>query len=270
MTTYSLNQSGDDIRRLQRALNEIQHLDLRVSGHLDRVTQSALQDYQRAHRCVEKDRYGAVYGEVSQEALREYIEDRFLTNGSVDRVAQGLLIDPAVLWAVVDVFSEGIGFHSNGSIITTFERHLFYSSIVNKLSKREADQLALKRPDICASSPGGYVGGKHELVRLNDARGYYNEEAIESGLFGLFSLPGAKYKACGHLNAMSLFEAINTSEEAQLKAFCMYMTTNSALHEALVRKDWTGFARRYYGASCESGNFGARLGNAYLTRKSMH
>jgi hypothetical protein len=268
MTTYSLNHSGEEIKRLQRALNEIQKLDLRVSGNFDKITQSALQEYQLSNRCTETDRWGVVYGESSQDSLREYIEDRFLTNRSVEKMANVLLIDSPMLWAVIDVFSDGIGFYNTGGIVTTFERHLFYGNIVSKLSRREANELAMKRPDICSSSPGGYIGGIRELQRLNDARAFFDEEAIESGLYGIFSLPGSKYKVCGHLNACSFFEAISLSEEAQLKALCHYIKSNNALHEALVRKDWTGFSRRYYGASCESGNFATRLANAYLTRKS--
>lgn len=269
MTTYSLNHSGEEIKRLQRALNEIQQLDLRVSGNFDKVTQSALQEYQLTKRCTETDRWGAVYGEGSQESLREYIEDRFLTDRCVERLAVDLTVEAAMLWAVVDIFTEGVGFYNTGGIVTTFERHLFYGNIAGKLSRREADALAMKRPDICSSSPGGYIGGVRELKRLNDARGFFDEEAIESGLYGLFSLPGSKYKVCGYLNACSFFEAICLSEEAQLKAFCAYIKTNNALHETLVRRDWTGFSRRYYGASCESGNFSVRLGNAYLARRSM-
>lgn len=264
MSTYSLHHHGEEIKLLQRALNEIDGLHLQTNGRMDSLTQYALGQYQNKHKIKETDKQGPVYGPESQYQLSSYISDRFITFGALDECARMLGVSGAVVKTLIEVLSTNHGFNTDGSLYVIFERHLFYHSIINNVSKQEAETLFNLNPHLCNPRPGGYIGGVKETERFERARVFHELEAITSTSYGLFLMPGARHALCGYDNARCFYESMRESERLQLKAFCTYLKNNSSLHECLVKQDWTSFSRRYYGSAGDSKNFGARLGNAYL------
>jgi peptidoglycan hydrolase-like protein with peptidoglycan-binding domain len=265
MRIFTLHQSGTAIRLLQRALNEILNTELLISGHFDQCTQSALEAYQLRYKLNERDRYGAVYGLETQSKIEGYIEDRFLTDAGYLQAAALLDVNVATTMMLAQVLSTQSGFLTKGELLTRFERHLFYANIQNSLGKEEADAMSIKRSDLCNPRPGFYEGGIREHRRLTDARAYHATAALKSASYGLFQLQGSRYLVCGYPSVESFYDSLAHSEKDQILAFCRLLKTDVAMHDALKRKDWEGFARRYYGGAYSQGDYGRRMGNAYLS-----
>jgi len=248
MTTYSLNQTHPDIKKLQRALNEILKIHLKPDGQLGRITQDAIMQYQSCNCFTETDKFGVCYGPITQAKIGPYIEKRFLTESDFIKAAAKLAVPVASVKAICEVEAKEFGFLDNGEPQTLFERHIFYKEIAKKLGVAVADKTSASRPDICNKQAGGYIGAAAELKRLSDACALFNEQGLMSASYGLFQICGFNYKTAGYKDVFSYYEAMRVSEDNQLDAVVNFILADSVLYKALLRQDWAEFALGYNGS----------------------
>ena len=265
MQTYTLNDTSPDIGKLQRYLNEHFSLEISVDGHLGKLTQSALQRYQDKFRITERNEEGAMYGPLTQYHAGLVINVKYLNEEDYARAADKAKLDIKVIKAVTQVEALGFGFYNNGLPVTLFERHIFYRQLVNLKGQMYADIVALNNSDICNKSPGGYLGGKLELERLEIAKNINETAALNSASYGLFQIMGFNHIQAGYKTVKEYYDAMRVSEDKQLDAFINYILNDKdkSLWKSLANKDFTAFAKEYNGPAYAKNRYDIKMKEAY-------
>ena len=91
-------------------------------------------------------------------------------------------VEPAILWAILRVETNGFGFLPSRRPVIRYERHVFH-----RLTDGKFD---LEYPDISNPVPGGYVGGGAEYARLDAASALDKEAAVQSTSWGVTPADG--------------------------------------------------------------------------------
>jgi hypothetical protein len=185
---------------------------------------------------------------------------RGITNQAFRIAAERLGCEIAAIQAVAEVESRGDGFLSDNRPKILFERHIF-----SRYSNRRFDA---KYPDISARSAGGYSGGSKEYSRLEKAYNLDPNAALMSASWGRFQIMGFNYKAAGFDSVEAYVEAAKQSEDNHLAAFVGFVEENG-LTEALRRKQWATFARKYNGPAYAKNQYDAKMAKAYEKYKKM-
>jgi hypothetical protein len=261
--TYSLHMTAPAIKLMQRALNEKTGRELGCDGNLGKITQDALSQYQLKAGTVESDAFGACYGPKTQAVLEPYIQKRFLNAQSILEAAASLGVEVASVKAILAVETKEFGFLPSGFPTILFERHKFYKALSQARGASFALSVSARRPDICNSLAGGYLGGKAEIKRLNEASAIDNACALASASWGLGQLMGFNYKMCGYDSVVAFTDAMKTSEPLQLKAIVSFIIADKTLHSALRAKNWPGVAASYNGSNYAVGGYHLKLAAAY-------
>jgi peptidoglycan hydrolase-like protein with peptidoglycan-binding domain len=265
MTTYSLNDNGNDVVKLQRYLNEVLVRDLKPDGVLGKVTQAALKQLQDKLNIVEKDPDGPVYGPITQSKILGFINKKYLNEEDYVKAASKCRLEVNIIKTVTSVEALEFGFFSNGLPVTLFERHKFYSYLCKNRGDDFANKIAARNPDICDPTAGGYVGGKSELQRLERARSIDETCALLSASYGLFQIMGFNYAQAGYKSVKEYYDAICFSEDKQLDAFVNYLLLDKdkSLLNNLKKKDFTAFAKEYNGPGYKKNNYDTKMMKAY-------
>lgn len=245
---YGLYDTADEIKYLQRFLNETFSLHLKVDGNIGKITQSVIGDYQEKLGIVEENELGVCYGEKTQEACAKFIEFRYLQEKDYVIAADMLKVDVATIKAFAKTESKEFGFLDNGGIVLLFERHKFYKYLIQSKGNAVATKTAALYPDICNPKPGGYVGGAGEKKRLDRAISIDKIAALKSASYGLYQICGFNYASCGFTSVVEFVDYMNAGEDNQLFAFCRFILADKYLHKALQNRDWPNVARMYNGA----------------------
>ncbi len=119
-----------------------------------------------------------------------------------------------------------------------------------------------------AKIPSGLSGyALQEWTALTNAR-KKNADAADMGTYwGMFQIGGFNYKLCGCQSVEEMVEKICDSEFSQLEMFAVFIR-NSGMLEALKKKDWAAFARKYNGPSYAKRGYHTRMAKEYANYKS--
>lgn len=172
--------------------------------------------------------------------------------------------EAATIWAVVDVETSGVtqgcGFRSNGRPQILFERHIFRRETKGRFNGT-APHL---------SGPAGGYGGLatqysklEEALALCEANGLGREPALRSVSWGLGQIMGFNATPAGFDSAEAMVNAMLDGEDAQVLAMANFLRSQN-LHKSLLRRDWSGFARGYNGASYAQNRYDIKLEQAYV------
>ena len=150
-------------------------------------------------------------------------------------------IPAAVALAVFDIESSGKGFASDGKMIIRYEPHIFkkYTSV-----------------DV----PAQRAGQAAEWANFAKASAVNQEAAIKSISMGIAQIMGFNYKWCGFDSPQAMFNAMSSSEAAQIVAFFDFIKSAS-LETAARTGQWTTFANHYNGPAQKG--YDTKLANRY-------
>lgn len=178
-----------------------------------------------------------------------------LTEAGFKEAANSLGVDIPSIKAVAEVESRGAGFLPDGRPVILFERHKFH--------KYTQGLFSADHPDISNPKAGGYGRpGTHQWDRYDKAHALDPVAAMKSASYGKFQIMGFNYEAAGFRSVHDFVEAMNVSEDEQLKAFVNFVKANG-LADELKRKDWAGFARGYNGADYKKNAYDIKMAAAY-------
>lgn len=185
-----------------------------------------------------------------------------LTDSQILSQAKALGIEAAALKTVIEVECKGSGFNTDGTPVILFERHVMRQRLITNSQSKIADQMMIKRPDLCSKTAGGYGLYSAQHGRLNAAAQYHRTSALESASWGIGQVMGYHWKSLAYPSLQSFINAMYKDEASQLDAMCRYIKVNNLVN-ALKNKDWKAFARGYNGAAYAKNNYDVKLGNAY-------
>ena len=137
-------------------------------------------------------------------------------------------IPDAVALAVFDIESSGTGFASDGRMIIRYEPHIF--------KKYAGVEVPAKR------------GGQNaEWVNFTKAALVNHEAALKSISMGIAQIMGFNHKLVGFDTPQAMYNALSSSEAAQIQAFFDFIRSTK-LENAARTGQWLTFARGYNGA----------------------
>lgn len=193
--------------------------------------------------------------------LRQQSYDRFVMgkNGLTEKdfrdSAARLRCDVAAIKAVGEVESNGKPFYEDGFPVILFERHIFH-----RFSGGKYDD---SHPEISNKNAGGYgKTGANQRRKFNIAFELDPIAAMKSCSWGRFQIMGFNHKLAGFDSVGAFVDAMKTSEDAQLDAFCEFII-NSGLGDELRKRQWESFARQYNGAGYRKNKYHLKLAIAY-------
>lgn len=249
-------QDGAQVELLQHSLNDA-GFRLVVDGQYGPATERAVRHAQRRMDLV----VDGIAGPKTLDGLDHLEVDHLLGQTDIERAADSLGVDVPAVLAVNEVESRGSGFLDSGLPVILFERHWMY----RLMERQGADmrQHVERDPAIVNPKPGGYRGGSAEHGRLENARKLDESSAIQSASWGLFQIMGFHYATLGFSTPQEMELAAQRSEGDQLDMFVAFIKANPAMHQALKRHDWAGFAERYNGPAYHINSYDTRMANAY-------
>ncbi|AMP37453.1 N-acetylmuramidase domain-containing protein [Ralstonia solanacearum] len=184
-----------------------------------------------------------------------------LTAADLQRAADALRVPVAAVRAVNEVESLGSGFLPDGRPVILFERHIMYRQL--KAAKKSASALAARYPNIVNTVRGGYVGKAAEYLRLAQAKAIDVECALASASWGLFQIMGFHSERLGYPSVQAFADAMQSGEGAQLDAFVRFVSTDPALHKALMGGKWSALAALYNGPAYKDNLYDVKLARAF-------
>ena len=185
-----------------------------------------------------------------------------LTDLQIQLQAKLLGIETAALRAVIEVECKGSGFNTDNTPVILFERHVMRQRLIANGQSKIADQMMIKRPDLCSKTSGGYGLYSAQHGRLNAAAQYHRASALESASWGIGQVMGYHWEILGYASLQAFINAMYKDEVLKLEAMCQYIQVNGLVN-ALKNKDWKAFASGYNGAAYAKNSYDVKLANAY-------
>ena len=183
-----------------------------------------------------------------------------LTEEDFRLIAEELGVEVAAIKAVVRIEAgpKLQGFWAPGVPVANYVQSLF--------NKYRAKTKGRQMKD--AKVPSGLSGyALKEWTSLTNAR-KVNADAADMGTYwGMFQIGGFNYKLCGCESVEEMVEKICDSEFSQLEMFAVFIR-NSGMLDALRKKDWAAFARKYNGPSYAKRGYHTRMAREYARFKS--
>lgn len=258
-----LGATGEDVRTLQRLINETPALGLRLTldGHYGPATQAAVRAAQQHYGLV----IDGIAGPKTLAVLRRGARDpRLLDDLELLFAAQDLGVPLATMRAVNEIESRGNGLLPDGRPVILFERHIMHRRLAARgYTAPQLAQLNARHPDIINPVRGGYIGGVGEHARLHAAAQIDPDAAIESASWGLYQIMGFHWAALGYPSAARWAQIMALSEGYQLKAFVKFIEAHPPMHTALREQRWATFARLYNGPAYRENLYDVKLARAY-------
>lgn len=177
-----------------------------------------------------------------------------LTLTSFNQVQNDLGVNPATIWAVLNVETRGFGFLRDRRPQILFERHIFH-----QLTNGAYDT---GNEDISQALPGGYSGGSNEYLRLEKAMTLNQDAALKSASWGIAQVMGFNFVVAGYSSVQAMVVDMVAEENKQLSAMVNFIKRNR-LDTALSTQNWAEFARGYNGKNYSKKQFDTRLAAAY-------
>lgn len=189
----------------------------------------------------------------------EKVRYKTLTDEDFKIVAKELGVEVAAIKAVVKIEAgpKLEGFWAPGVPVANYAQSLF--------NKYKSKGTGRKIKD--AKVPSGLTGyALKEWTSLTNAR-KINADAADMGTYwGMFQIGGFNYKLCGCKSVEEMVEKVCDSEFSQLEMFAVFIR-NSGMLDALKKKDWAAFARRYNGPSYAKRGYHTRMAKEYANFK---
>ena len=188
----------------------------------------------------------------SGSAIRAMPED-------IANAAAAAGIETATLLAVIEVETGGAGgflADHSGRPRILFEAHVF-GRLTGHRWTREHPDLSSHQWD-----RGLYRGGAAEYERLERAVALDRDAALKATSWGLFQIMGFNHAAAGYRTVEEFVAAMAESEANHLRAFLRFV--EGPMLDALRRRDWREFARRYNGPAAELNDYAGKMARAYL------
>ena len=157
-------------------------------------------------------------------------------------------VEAAALKAVwkVDTGGHG-GFLANGDPMILFQGHIFWQQL--RTRGLNPQNYVKGNEDILHQrlDKSKFVGGVGEWERLDRAVAIHEDAALSSASWGMFQIMGFNYGKCGCKSVQEFVSKMKESEVAQLDLFVAFLKSNSNMVKALKDRQWTDFARLYFG-----------------------
>ncbi len=182
-----------------------------------------------------------------------------LSPKGIEASAHKLSVQPAELWAVLQVETRGCGFFADRRPAILFERHVF--------SRRTGGRFDKEAPDVSNPQAGGYAGGAAEYKRLEKAMALDAQAALMSASWGLGQVMGFHAEDLGYGTVEQFVTRMMESEDEQLDAVTTFLLRNH-LDKPLREHDWAAFARGYNGAGYAKNQYDKKLATAYQAQSS--
>ena len=144
-------------------------------------------------------------------------------------------IPPAAAAAVISIESGGRGFGKDGRLLIRFEPHVFHNRTAGKTT------AGFDVPDSHASQAAEYEA-------FGQAKTLNEDAAYKSISMGAGQIMGFNAQRVGYSSAKAMYDAFQTSLQAQLEGIFEFIRTDSKLLQAVRNSDWTTFAERYNGS----------------------
>lgn len=154
--------------------------------------------------------------------------------GFMDVVAD-LEVGIPELLAVLAVESKNCGFLPDRRPVILFERHVFHKLTRGRFSERN--------PGISNPVAGGYAGLAKEYPRLEEAITLDREAALKSASWGAGQIMGFNHVAAGFDDVEAMVNAMQQSEDEQLKSVAAFLKKNN-FASLLQSRDWPGSGAR--------------------------
>jgi hypothetical protein len=256
MTILRPDHHGAEVALLQRRLTR-SGFAVAETHVFDTETGAAVRQFQQVNGLVTD----GLVGPQTQHALMGLDDPRRLSDADLLKAAKTLGVPVPVIRAVNQVESRGQGFLSDGRPVILFERHVFYERL--RAMNIDPDSLAADCPNIASKTPGGYLGGAAEYVRLTSAERIDVAAAHESASWGAFQVMGYHWKALGYASVADFVERMRRHEADHLDAFVRFVAADTTLLRALVTRKWAAFARGYNGPAYARNLYDVKLARAY-------
>jgi len=206
--------------------------------------------------------FGALQGWCSRHYLAESSEpvrtDPPTASAAMLQLAPEYGIDPAIGLAVMRVEAGGVAFGKDGRMIIRFEPHIlrprvpaarfdeYYMIGVGGLAGWQGDG---HRYRMGPGQPWQKFHGVQasEWQALAIARSIDDEAALRSISMGAGQVMGFNHRAAGHASARAMYDALNGSAVAQVRAMLDYCKSRGLIG-ALRSGDFLAFARAYNGS----------------------
>jgi len=185
-----------------------------------------------------------------------------LTDEDFRKVADELGVEVAAIKAVVSIEAgSGMkGFWAPGVPVINFDRTMY-----NRFRSKAVDKSGAKGEKV----PQGLTGyALREWTQLINARKVNAQGANMGTFWGMFQIGGFNYKLCGCSSVDEMVRLMSYSELEQLELFATFIT-NAGMLSDLKKKNWTGFARKYNGASYARRGYHTKMAKAYAKFKAQ-
>ncbi|HZU51757.1 MAG TPA: N-acetylmuramidase domain-containing protein [Sphingomicrobium sp.] len=163
--------------------------------------------------------------------------------------------DVASLWSLLKVETRGFGYLADRRPKILFERHVFRA--------RTAARFDRTAPDLSAPTPGGYIGGPAEYLRLKRAMLLDRQAALESASWGLGQVMGFNAAKIGFDDVDAMIAAFVGSEDAQLAGCTQFINASPALLAAYQNRQWARVAFFYNGRDYAKNAYDLKLSQAH-------
>ena len=185
-----------------------------------------------------------------------------LTDEDFRKVAAELGVEVAAIKAVVRIEAGAAmeGFFAPGVPIINFDRSMYNKARPTSNVKAPASEK------VPAGIKSAY--GRKEWGQLVAARKVNRDKANMGTFWGMFQIGGFNYKLCGCETVQEMVDRMSYSEFEQLELFANFIT-NSGMLADLKAKNWSGFARKYNGASYRARGYHTKMANAYAKYKAQ-
>lgn len=180
-----------------------------------------------------------------------------LTEADLARAATSLGAPVAAIKAVLQVEAPRGGFQDDGQVSILFEPHKFSEYTGGRFDKSHPD---LSYPK-WGTRPYGKFSEQHG--KLQRAVALDRDAALMATSWGKPQILGRNWKAAGALSLQDFINRMHAGEPSQLEMMVAFIKSNKAMHDALRRLDWAGFARHYNGSAYRVNKYDAKLAAAY-------
>lgn len=200
-----------------------------------------------------------VDGSLVEVAFLEFNDGKVIDDSDYILAAQKIGCEVAAIKAVAntETGANGSYYNFNGgdddvpSIL--FERHYF-----SRYTRGVYDTTHSK---ISSMSRGSYGKYSEQYKKILKAYSLDPDAALKSASWGKFQIMGTNYEAAGYPSVSEFVLDMSRTEKNHLKAFVNFIIADPRLKNAIINKDWLGFARIYNGPAQDG--YDVRMKDAY-------
>ncbi|MDO5570894.1 MAG: N-acetylmuramidase family protein [Bacteroidales bacterium] len=269
METLSYKSIGNEVLFLQKRLKEWGY-SVVANGIFDKSLLLTVKRFQqdqalKVDGIVGKHTWDKL-ADKNAMALYKYR----ITKSDIDKAAQKLDIEPAILQALSEVEStKNSGFFSPGKPIILFEGHIFWKELendgINPLDYLEGNEDILYK----RWNKRFYRNGIKEYERFEKASKISLNAAIKSTSWGRYQIMGFNYPLCGMESLMDFFKQMCTHERNQLNLLVNFLISNK-LNDTLKKQQWDKFASLYNGSNYMLNDYANKLKKAYYRIRGLN